>query len=350
VKLGSKEGSMLDSPRPANLCLSVAVAVVLALGVTLVTIASCGSLTTDAPRIISPSPPDDSPADVTPTPATAGSSPTESAKATIPVQEEATELLGAWANDQNLVLELGGNGVYTLSRGSGQPDAGTWSLQENGSLVLEGQSYAAIPHGNLLLLGGTDATFTLDILQRVDNDGNLLAYEPASAIEVPPIDLSAVLTVTIGDHWTGLSPLAPIEAQFHLEPTTEHFSGMAEFSVAGYTEAITRSVPISVPLAVIEELLAFLESTPLEVGEYQPVFNHTDDFPSIMIAIEGSAGDLGFATESQGSRHIPWRVVVGQDHYVTYADTPAQALDLLDPYLAREVQEALFDLALARDP
>jgi hypothetical protein len=65
---------------------------------------------------------------------------------------------------------------------------------------------------------------------------------------------------------------------------------MAEFSVAGYTEAITRSVPISVPLAVIDELLALLESTPLEVGKYKPVFNHTDDFPSILIAIEGRAG------------------------------------------------------------
>ena len=334
---------------PANLCLSMAVAVVLALGVALITIASCGSPTTDAPQIISTSPPDDSPADVMPTPATAGPTPAESARATIPVWEE-VDLLGKWANYEDSALELVGNGVYTLSHGSGQPDTGTWSLQENGSIVLEGQSYAAIPHGNLLLLGGTDATFTLDILQRVDDDGNLLAYEPASAIEVPPIDPSAILTITIGDHWTGLSPLAPIEAQFRLEPTTDHFSGIAEFSVAGYTDAITRSVPISVPLAVIEELLALLESTPLEVGEYQPVFNHTDDFPSIMIAVEGRAGDLGFASESQGSRHSPWRVMVGQDHYVTYADTPAQALELLDPYLAREVQEALFDVALARDP
>jgi hypothetical protein len=125
---------------------------------------------------------------------------------------------------------------------------------------------------------------------------------------------------------------------------------MAEFSVAGYTEAITQSVPISVPLAVIDELRALLESTPLEVGEYKPLFSHTDDFPSISIAVESSAGDLEFASSSQGSRHVPWRVVVGEDHYVTYADTPAQALDLLDPYLAREVQEALFDLALSRDP
>jgi hypothetical protein len=340
---------MLEPPKSANLCLSLAAALVLALCVVLITITSCGSPTADALQIISPSPPDDSPADVMPTPTTSRPTPTNAVKATIPVQEEAA-LLGMWAGDRNFVLELGSNGVYTLSYGSRQPDTGSWSLQEDGSLVLEGQSYVAVPRGNLLLLDGVDATFTLRILQRVGDDGNLLAYEPASALEVPPIDSSAILTITIADDWTGFSPLAPIEAYFRLEPTTDYFSGMAEFSVAGYTEAITRSVPISVPLAVIEELLALLESTPLESGKYKPVFNHTDDFPAIMIAIEGRAGALEFASSSQGSRHIPWRVVVDQDQYVTYADTPAQALDLLDPYLAREVQEALFDLALARDP
>jgi hypothetical protein len=341
---------MLDPPKPSNPSLSLAVALVLALCVALIMIASCGSRATDASQIISPSPPDDSPTDVMPTPTTARSTPTVAAKATMPVQEEAATLLGMWAEDEDLVLELGGNGVYTLSYDFRQPDTGTWSLQEDGSLVLEGQSYVAVPHGNLLLLDRVDATFTLHILQRVDDDGNLLAYEPASAVEVPPIDSSAILAITIADSWTGLSPLAPIEAYFRLEPTTVCFSGTAEFSVAGYTDAITRSVPISVPLAVIDELLALLESTPLEVGKYKRLFNHTDDFPAITIAVEGRAGDLAFSSESQGSSHIPWRVVVGQDQYVTYADTAAQALDLLDPYLAREVQEALFDLALARDP
>jgi len=206
---------------------------------------------------------------------------------------------------------------------------------------------------NLLLLdpvGEAGFVGTLRIRHRVGGDGNLLAYEPPSTIGVPPIESEGIPTITIADRWTGLSPLAPIEAYFRLKPTPGFFSGTAEFHVAGYTDAITRSVPISVPLAVIEELLALLESTPLEVGQYKPVFNHTDDFPSINIVVEGGSGNLGFASESQGSRHIPWRVVVGQDHYVTYADTPAQAFDLLDPYLAREVQEALFDLALTSDP
>jgi hypothetical protein len=341
---------MLDPPKPDNLCLSVAVALVLTLSVALFLIASCGSPATDAPLIIPPGPPGDSPGDVIPTPTTAGPTPTVAAKATMPVQEEAAILLGMWAEDEDLVLELGGNGVYTLGVDFRQPDTGTWSLHEDGTLLLEGQSYVAVPHGNFLLFDADSMGATLHILQRVDEDGDLLAYEPSNAVAVPAIGSSATVVITIQDSWSGLSPLAPIEAWFHLEPATDHFSGTAEFSVAGYTDAMTRSVPITVPLAVIEEFLALLESTPLEVGKYKRLFNHTDDFPSILITVECRAGDLGFASESQGRRHIPWRVVVGQDHYVTYADTPAQALDLLDPYLAREVQEALFDLALARDP
>jgi hypothetical protein len=274
--------------------------------------------------------------------------PTSAAKATIPAREAAA-FLGMWSDDAGFVLELGENGVLTRPRRRRPPITGTWSLQEDGTLDFDELPYVAIPHGNLLLLGGTDATFIMGILHRIDDDGNLQAYEPVSALEVPPIDPSAILSIAIADHWTGLSPLAPIEADFRLEPATDHFSGMAEFSVAGYTEAISRSVPISVPQAVIEELLALLESTPLEVGEYKRVFSHTDDFPRVVIGVKGRAGDLQFASESQGRRHIPWSVLVGAEQYVTYADTPTQALDLLDPYLAREVQEELYNLALERD-
>jgi hypothetical protein len=339
---------MLDSPKPASLWVSVAIALVLALAVALLLIASCGAPTTDAPQTISPSPQGDSPADVMPTPATARSTPKVAAEATMRMQEGAAALLGMWAEDDDLVLELGGSGEYTLAYGSRRSDTGTWSLQKDGSLVLEGQSYVIIPHGNLLLFDADSMNATLHILHRVGEDGNPLPYEPLASIKVSPMEAADVVTISILDSWTGLSPVAPIEANFSLEPAPGSFSGMAEFSVAGYTDAITRTVSITVPLAVIEEFLALLESTPLEKGKYKRLFNHTDDFPAITIAIKGRALDLRFASESQGKRHIPWRVGVGRDQYLTYADTPAQALDLLDPYLAREVQEALLDLAQAR--
>jgi hypothetical protein len=342
---------MLDPTKPANLCLSLATTLVLALCVALTMIASCGSPPSGTPPILSPSSPYDSPTDVRPMPTAVGSTPTHAARSTVPPQEEAA-LVGIWADDWGLTLDLGDSGVYTQSYGYRQPDTGTWSLQQDGSLVLEGQPGVVVPHGNLLLrewMGKPGPGGTVGILSRPGGDGKLLAYVPSSPIEMPPVEPADVLTITIIDGWTGLSPLAPIEAYYRLRPTPGHFSGAAEFQVAGYTDLITRSTEISVPLTVIEELLALLESTPLEVGEYKPLFSHTDDFPAITIAVEGRAGDLEFASQSQGSRHIPWRVVVGPDQYVTYADTPAQALDLLDPYLAREVQEALFNLALERD-
>jgi hypothetical protein len=222
-------------------------------------------------------------------------------------------------------------------------------MREDGNLELEGLPYLVIPHGNILLLESKDETTTLRVLQRLDGGGNLVAYEPASAIEIPPVEASSLLTLTIVDYWIGYSPLAPIEADFLLVPGDGAFVGTAEFSAGAFTEAITRTAPISVPLAVIEEVLALLGSTPAEKGTYKPLFNHTDDFPKVGIGVESGDAGLTFTSASQGKRHIPWQVFIGQDEYLTYADTPARALDLLDPYLARDVQEALFNLVMERD-
>lgn len=326
---------MFDASRPANLCLAPPAALALSLCLALAMIVSAVSPAEAVPQAVSPSQPGDTPSGAMPTPTAA---------------PEAEALLGTWADGGSFVLELSDDGAYTLSFSRRrEPDTGTWALQDDGRLDLDGQSYAGAPHGNFLLLDTVDGTGTLRILQRVGEDGSLLPYESADASEVPPMDASTVLAITIADYWTGLSEVAPIEADFRLQPATDSFSGMADFSVAAYTAAITSSVPISVPLEVIDELLALLESTPLETGEYKPVFNHTDDFPAISIIVDGREVDIGFASTSQGSRHIPWRVEVGRHHYVTYADTPLQALDLLDPYLARDVQDALFDLAEQRD-
>ena len=111
------------------------------------------------------------------------------------MQEQAASLLGIWADDGDFVLELGGTGVYTLAYGSRQPGTGTWSLQENGSLVLEGQSYVAIPHGNLLLFDADSLDATLHILHKVGEDGSLLAYEPSNAVAVPAIEVSEILAM-----------------------------------------------------------------------------------------------------------------------------------------------------------
>jgi len=180
----------------------------------------------------------------------------------------------------------------------------------------------------------------------------VLASCRSSTAAIPPIDSSAVQAITINESLYGLLPAAPVRAVFHLEPATDCFAGTAEFSVGGISVAvITQSVPITVPLPVIEEFLALLEGTPLKVGEYKPSIIHTDSYPTISITIKGEAGNLRFYSESQGDMRIPWQVfVTGQGVFVTHSGIPAQALGLLDPYRAREVEEGLIDQALAREP
>ena len=187
-------------------------------------------------------------------------------------------------------------------------------------------------------------------MQRVRDDGSLLPYEPASPTAVPPIDASAVQAITINDYWTGLSSAAPISAVFRLQPATDCFTGTAQFSVAAWSSAgaINRSVPITVPLPVMEHFLDLLESAPLDVETYKPVMYMTDSYPELTIAVRGQVAPIEFCSESQGDQHIPWRVFV-RGQFVTYAGTPAQALDLLDPYLAREVEEEVIDQARNRE-
>jgi hypothetical protein len=76
---------------------------------------------------------------------------------------------------------------------------------------------------------------------------------------------------------------------------------------------------------------------PLISGPYRPTYLHTDDYPSIKIAAETTRGQVAFFTQSQGARHTPWGVLVGDTPFVVAGDEPQQALDLLGPYLKRDV-------------
>jgi hypothetical protein len=176
-------------------------------------------------------------------------------------------------------------------------------------------------------------------------DETLQPFQPVGAIELPALAGSSVTSMTIVESWTGLSPVAPIEATFHLTPAPQGLKGVAHFSAAGYRDPITATASISIPVEILNQFLVMLAGTPLEEGPYQPLINHTDDYPSIALIVETSAGQFTFDTQSQGETHVPWRALIEGREYVTYADNPAQAWRLLDPYLARPIQTALIEQA-----
>lgn len=249
---------------------------------------------------------------------------------------------GAWRSEDmgGVQVEIAEGGAYTMTFDAGDVYTGTLTVQD-GALLM-GSANVAL-HGNLLALEETDATTLL--LQEVDADGVVQAAEFPDALTMPAIDASAVTSVTIVDSWTGLSPLAPIEASYHLTASADGLVGLAAFSVAGYRDPITATAAISVPVLVFEEALAELAGTPLEEGPYKPLINHTDDYPTISMTFMASGQAIQFYTQSQGPDHIPWKVVIDGQEFVTYADNPSRAMQILEPYLAPATLASLIEQA-----
>lgn len=260
-------------------------------------------------------------------------------------------LAGAWGSEDvyGPTLEILSSGAYTLTHDYGDEVktvfTGTLMLEEGNILIEHFGPGLLTPHGNLLLLSGYWPDSLSFILHRVGADETLQPFQPVGAIELPALAGSSVTSMTIVESWTGLSPVAPIEATFHLTPAPQGLKGVAHFSAAGYRDPITATASISIPVEILNQFLVMLAGTPLEEGPYQPLINHTDDYPSIALIVETSAGRFTFDTQSQGETHVPWRALIEGREYVTYADNPAQAWRLLDPYLARPIQTALIEQA-----
>ncbi|MBE2234040.1 MAG: hypothetical protein IAE85_11145 [Anaerolinea sp.] len=276
--------------------------------------------------------------------------------AVVPTDAETgfSALAGTWTSEEFFAptMEIDAHGAFTLTysyEDLSDADVAVPSLVITGSIVLEdGQFWtdsrfvtSLIPRSNLLLLDG----YFDQILTRAGPDGRAEPYQPVDAISLAAIDSGKVISVSIVDSWTGLSPLAPIEAHYSLDADADGLTGMAHFSVAGYTAPITATAAISLPLGAWQEALAVLAGTPLEPGPYLPLFTHTDDYPTVALVIATADQVVRFESQSQGQDHVPWRVTVDGQEHVTYTDSPARALQVLKPYLAGHVLESLMNQA-----
>ena len=259
-------------------------------------------------------------------------------------------LSGTWASEDDFtpIIEIAANGAFTSTYNYADffdTDAELPSLVFPDVIsVADGQYLVDAPattslvlHGNLLLVDG----YFDYVMHRIGSDGSSQPYQPINATELPSIDSGTVISVAIVDSWTGLSPLAPVESHYALNTGPKGLEGTAFFSVAGYVDPITATTPISVPLAAWHEALDALTGTPLESGPYRPVFSIVDHYPRLAMVIKTVDQEFRFDSTSQGVAYVPWRVVVNGQDYVSYSDYPAQALQVLEPYLARPVLEEL---------
>jgi hypothetical protein len=146
--------------------------------------------------------------------------------------------------------------------------------------------------------------------------------------------------VIIRDHWYGMNDHAPMVVVYELRRTQGgRFVGEGRFSTA---RSRPRVEPVSLSRAAAAKFLRALADAPAIPGPYEPLCTHTDDFPSLELAVHvqsaGGAGGIAllFST-SQGEFHAPWGACIGGELYTLPGDDIGRALRALHRPLQRHV-------------
>lgn len=148
--------------------------------------------------------------------------------------------------------------------------------------------------------------------------------------------LAQARLVSIKDWWTGYSPIAPIGQDFELRPGPKGFVGTGRFSVGSGERPGRVEVDISVPARAMRKFFRLIATARLEPGEYDPHWDHTDDFPSIEILLDLPGEKIVFSTKSQGADYAPWKCDLRGETYIINSGVPMKALDALRLYLRRD--------------
>ena len=146
--------------------------------------------------------------------------------------------------------------------------------------------------------------------------------------------------VDISNDWNGYSDITPIIRRYKLRLKQQELVGNAHIAIGGYGAAGVRqqqTTRVKIPAAATAKFLATLAKTPLQVGVYKPAIVRSDDYPRIEIQVQLDRQKTTFSSESQGVGNAPWRVTVVRDNrqqeYISNSTVPAQALQVLNPYL-----------------
>lgn len=161
--------------------------------------------------------------------------------------------------------------------------------------------------------------------------------------------VSQVRSIEIHDDWMGLWEFGPLKRQYLLKPAGERFEGKIIFSLGGGPLTKTKEETLSIPKKVIVDFLGLLGRSLLEKGDYKPKIEHTDDYPSVRIVVEGEAGRMEFYSQSQGEFAVPWGAALGTEKFVVNVKNPGEALALLQPYVKEDSLRAFMDEVRAQN-
>ncbi len=144
--------------------------------------------------------------------------------------------------------------------------------------------------------------------------------------------IEAAELVVDQDRWWGMSDDSPIASDYELlrEPSGG-FAGQRHAFRRGTHEGVAE---VALTAAVAKRFLHTLASAPVAPGPYEPLMDHTDDFPSVELAIHTGGdvhrgGILLLFTSSQGTFHTPWCATFRGETVTLPSNHAGRALALL---------------------
>ncbi len=175
--------------------------------------------------------------------------------------------------------------------------------------------------------------------------GKLKEVFPALANLTTP---EAISSIYLNDSWDGLNPAAPLVAKVCLQRQANGFDGLALYN-AGHDVSgefintyVERTGQVQVPQAEINRFLQMVSELPVVEGVYNPKIDHTDDYPSLLIQLNGPAWQLKLYSQSQGGDKVPWGLNFNNQNFVINTADPERAYEVLKPYFkASQIQEEL---------
>ena len=162
------------------------------------------------------------------------------------------------------------------------------------------------------------------------------AASKGAVVAIPPAlsQISQVRKIQILDEWMGLSDVGPTTKYYELTPAGEQFSGKATFLAGGGAVPIqNKDIPISIPTSAIKDFLKILSGSTVVDGQYKPLIQHTDDYPSRKIVVTLGTGAVLFASQSQGEFANPWSLTIQEKSGIVPSKNPGEALIQLKPFL-----------------
>ncbi|HVV81907.1 MAG TPA: hypothetical protein VHE35_02465 [Kofleriaceae bacterium] len=135
--------------------------------------------------------------------------------------------------------------------------------------------------------------------------------------------------VVINDGWNGMNDDAPFV-------TVHELRRGADGALAGEARqyrrsAFVRAQPVTLRATDATKFLRLLARAPCGPGPYQNLMEHTDDWPSIDIAVHvrpeaHPSGIVLFHSTSQGDYHTPWCISVHGELFASAGDECGRAL------------------------